>query len=49
MRGGAAPIPTWQAALAFWALVAAIIAVRRSGATDQVGLATFGLVFASIG
>lgn len=41
-------IPTWQVGVAFWALVAAIIAVRRSGAADQVDLATFALVFTSI-
>jgi hypothetical protein len=41
-------IPTWQAALGFWGLVAAIIAVRRSGAANQVDLATFALVFTSI-
>ncbi len=41
-------IPTWQAGIAFWALVAAIIAIRRSGVGNQVDLATFGLVFTSI-
>jgi uncharacterized membrane protein YraQ (UPF0718 family) len=41
-------IPLWAAALGFWSLVAAIVAFRRSGAADQVDLATFALVFASI-
>lgn len=41
-------IPTWQAGLAFWMVVALVVALRRSGAADQVDLATFGLVFASI-
>lgn len=34
--------------MVFWTVVLAVIAVRRSGAADQVDLATFALVFTSI-
>jgi uncharacterized membrane protein YraQ (UPF0718 family) len=41
-------VPIWAVAVGFWALVVAVIAIRRSGVVESELAATFGLVFASI-
>ncbi|MEA2293497.1 MAG: uncharacterized protein QOE86_1136 [Solirubrobacteraceae bacterium] len=41
-------LPIWAVAVGFWALVVAVIAIRRSGVVESELAATFGLVFASI-
>src|SRR4051794_32736553 len=42
------PVPVWVLGVAFWAVVLGIALLRTSGVANRPGVATFGIVFASI-